>query len=70
MSSEFYRIYNLIISKSLKKPIKEEINTTDSIGIGSRGDYAPGDARVPKALSKKPFRRQEIKGLIKPKEVK
>jgi len=70
MASEFYKIYNEILSKSLKKELTAENNTTGSMGVGPQGDYAPGDARIPKNVFKHAMRRPLIKGIVKPKEVK
>ena len=66
MASEFYRIYNEVLAKSLRKN-----NTTAGLDVGPRGDYAPGDARVPKNIFKTMMRRPLMpKGIVKPKEVK
>ena len=71
MASEFYRIYNEVLAKSLRKTIKNENNTTAGLDVGPRGDYAPGDARVPKNIFKTMQRRPLMpKGIVKPKEVK
>lgn len=71
MASEFYRIYNEVLSKSLRKQVKNENNSTAAVGIGVQGDYAPGDARVPKNIFKGMQRRMPMpKGIMKPKEVK
>jgi len=68
MGAEFYKIYNEVLSKSLKKPVVED-NTCASVGIGPQGDYAPGDARRPKAMLKgKMFERPKINGIETPKE--
>lgn len=62
-NSKFYILYNTIIQKS---NIISEDNTVAGVGIGPQGDYAPGDARAPKALFKgKIFRRPNIKGVKK-----
>lgn len=65
--SKFYTLYNILLQKA---NIIGEDNTAASVGIGVKGDYAPGDARAPKALFKgKMFRRQKIKGVLEPKKV-
>lgn len=83
MASEFYKIYNDILSNSRKKDIKNE-NTTVSAGIASQAvpstknqdSYAKDDARRGKSLFNTMYRRvldavnKNIKGLKKPKEVK
>lgn len=71
MASEFYRIYNEVLAKSLRKQVKNENNTAAGLNVGPLGDYAPGDARVPKNIFKGMQRRLPLpKGVIKPKEVK
>lgn len=71
MASEFYKIYNEVLAKSLRKQVKNENNTTAGLNVGPQGDYAPGDARVPKNIFKGMQRRLQMpKGIIKPKEVK
>jgi hypothetical protein len=77
MPAEFYRIYNEVLAKSLKKDVKEE-NTTVSAGVAANAtpgldnedSYATGDSRRGKSLFDKMFKRIFPKGLLKPKEVK
>jgi hypothetical protein len=77
MPAEFYRIYNEVLAKSLKKDVKEE-NTTVSAGVAAnaapglnnKDSYATGDSRRGKSLFDKMFKRIFPKGLLKPKEVK
>jgi hypothetical protein len=68
VGSKFYLVYNTIIANA--NIISEDGNTTSTAGVGVKGDYAPGDARMPKALFKgKMFRRQKIKGVLEPKKM-
>ncbi len=77
MAAEFYRIYNEVLAKSLKKDVKAE-NTTVSAGVASNAapgldnedSYATGDGRRGKSLFNKMFKRIMPKGILKPKEVK